>query len=83
LQTTSDEKNVKMKVVELQNLFNFVVDNFLFEFVYSLKQGIYIQFVVICGKNNKLDTKHVIGGVALEGTREGEVGASIPCNRVT
>jgi hypothetical protein len=28
LQTTSDEKCVKMKVVELQKLFNFVVDNF-------------------------------------------------------
>jgi hypothetical protein len=28
LQTTSDEKSVKMKVVELQKLFNFVVDNF-------------------------------------------------------
>jgi hypothetical protein len=27
LQTTSDEKSVKMKVVEHQNLFNFVVDN--------------------------------------------------------
>jgi hypothetical protein len=28
LQTASDEKNVTMKVVELQKLFNFVVDNF-------------------------------------------------------
>jgi hypothetical protein len=28
LQTISDEKSVKMKVVELQKLFNFVVDNF-------------------------------------------------------
>jgi hypothetical protein len=28
LQTTSDEKSVKIKVVELQKLFNFVVDNF-------------------------------------------------------
>jgi hypothetical protein len=27
LQTTSDEKSVKIKVVELQKLFNFVVDN--------------------------------------------------------
>jgi hypothetical protein len=62
-----------MKVVELQKLFNFVVDNFLFEFVYSLKQAIYTQIVVICGKNYKLDTKHVIDGVVVEGTREGEV----------
>jgi hypothetical protein len=28
LQTTLDEKSVKIKVVELQKLFNFVVDNF-------------------------------------------------------
>jgi hypothetical protein len=28
LQTTSDEKSVKMKVVELQKLFKFAVDNF-------------------------------------------------------
>jgi hypothetical protein len=28
LQTTSDEKSVKIKVVELQKLFNFVVNNF-------------------------------------------------------
>jgi hypothetical protein len=28
LQTTSDEKGVKIKVVELQKLFNFVADNF-------------------------------------------------------
>jgi hypothetical protein len=28
LQTTSDEKSVKIKVVELQKLFNFIVDNF-------------------------------------------------------
>jgi hypothetical protein len=28
LQTTSDEKSVKMEVVELQKVFNFVVDNF-------------------------------------------------------
>jgi hypothetical protein len=30
--------------------------------------------VVICGENNyKLDTSHVIDGVVVEGTREGEV----------
>jgi hypothetical protein len=30
--------------------------------------------VVICGENNyKLDTRHVIDGVVVEGTREGEV----------
>jgi hypothetical protein len=38
-----------MKDVELQKLFNFVV-NFLFEFVYGLKQAIYTQMVVICGQ---------------------------------
>ena len=39
--------------------------------------------VVICGENNyKLDTRHVIDGVVVEGTREGEVGGSIPNNRV-
>jgi hypothetical protein len=50
LQTISDEKIVKIKVVELQKLFNFVVDNFLFELVYGLKQAIYTQLIVICGK---------------------------------
>jgi hypothetical protein len=39
--------------------------------------------VVICGQNNyKLDTKHVIDGVAVEGTREGDVEGSITNNRV-
>ena len=39
--------------------------------------------VVICGENNyKLDTKHVIDGVVVEGTREGEVDGSITNNRV-
>jgi hypothetical protein len=28
LQTTSDEKSVKMKVVELKKFLNFIVDNF-------------------------------------------------------
>jgi hypothetical protein len=35
------KKRVNMKVVELQNLFNFVVNNYLFESVYGLKQAIY------------------------------------------
>jgi hypothetical protein len=40
--------------------------------------------VVICGqKNYKLDTKHAIGGVVVEGMREGEVDGLIPNNRVT
>jgi hypothetical protein len=79
LQTTLDEKSVKMKVVELQKLFNFVVDNFLFEFVYSIKHAIYTQLVVIYGqKSFKLDTGHVIGRVVVEGTREGEVDSLIP-----
>jgi len=37
--------------------------------------------VVICGENNyKLDTRHVIDGVVVEGTREGEVYGSITNN---
>ena len=37
--------------------------------------------VVICGQNNyKLDTKHVIDGVVVEGTREGEVEGLITNN---
>jgi hypothetical protein len=72
-----------MKVVKLQKLFNFVVDNFLFEFVYRLKQTIYTQMVVICGqKSYKVDTKHAIGRVIVDGTREGEVDDSIYNNRV-
>jgi hypothetical protein len=39
--------------------------------------------VVICGENNYiLDTRHVIDGVVVEGTREGEVYGSITNNRV-
>jgi hypothetical protein len=39
--------------------------------------------VVICGQNNyKLNTKHVIDGVVVKGTREGEVEGSITNNRV-
>jgi hypothetical protein len=39
--------------------------------------------VVICGENNyKLNTKHVIDGVVVEDTREGEVDGSITNNRV-
>jgi hypothetical protein len=55
----------------------------LFEFVYGLKQAIYIQLVVICGQQKyKLDTKHVIVRVIEEGTHEGEVRGSISSNRV-
>jgi hypothetical protein len=39
--------------------------------------------VVIYGENNyKLYTRHVIDGVVVEGTREGEVYGSITNNRV-
>jgi hypothetical protein len=39
--------------------------------------------VVICGQNNYyLDTKYVIDGVVVEGTREGEVVGSITNKRV-
>jgi hypothetical protein len=39
--------------------------------------------VVICGQNNyKLDTKHVIDRVVVEGTRECEVEGLITNNRV-
>jgi hypothetical protein len=56
---------------------------FLFEFVYGLKQAIYIHLVVICGQQNyKLYAKHVIGGVVEEGTREGEVRGLISSNHV-
>ena len=56
---------------------------FLFEFVYSLKQAIYTQLVVIYGqKNYKLYIKHIIDGVVAEDTHEGEVGGLIPTNRV-
>jgi hypothetical protein len=35
--------------------------------------------VVICGqKNYKLDTKHAIGGVVVQGMRESEVDGLIP-----
>jgi len=34
---TSFEKTVKMKVVDLEKLWNFVVDNFSFEIILSLK----------------------------------------------
>jgi hypothetical protein len=47
---------------------------FLFEFIYGLKQVIYTQLVVMCGKQNyKPDTKYVIVGVVAEGTHEGKV----------
>jgi hypothetical protein len=40
--------------------------------------------VVICGENKyKLEPKHVIDGVVVKGTREGEVDGSITNNRVT
>ena len=56
---------------------------FLFEFVYGLKQAIYTQLVVICGKQNyTLNTKHAISGVIEEGTSEAEVRGSIPSNCV-
>jgi hypothetical protein len=83
LQMTSDEKSVKIKVLELQKLFNFVVDNCFFEFVYGLKQAIYTQLVVICGQQNyTVNIKHAIAGVIEEGTREAEVRDSIPSNCV-
>jgi hypothetical protein len=83
LQTTSDEKSVKIKVVELQKVFNFVVDNF---FIW-IRLGSQISNLHSNGcnmwrKNYKLDTNHVIDGVVVEGTREGEVDGSITNNRV-
>jgi hypothetical protein len=72
-----------MKVLELQKLFNFVVDNCFIWILYSLKQAIYTQLVVICGQQNyTLNTNHVIAGVIEEGTREAEVRGSIPSNCV-
>ena len=83
LQTTSDEKSVKIKVVELQKLFIFVVDNF---FIW-IRLGSQISNLHSNGcnmwtKKYKIDTKHTIDGVVVEGTREGEVYGSIPHNRV-
>jgi hypothetical protein len=68
-------KCIKTKVVELQKLFNFVVDNFfLFEFIYVIKYSIYAQLFIICGQHNcNLSTIHVIDGVVWEASREGEV----------
>jgi hypothetical protein len=37
LQTNSDGKNTKIKVVELQKLWNFLGDNFFISLVYDLK----------------------------------------------
>jgi hypothetical protein len=46
LQTSSDG----LSTVELKMVFNLVVNIFLFEFVYGLKQLIYILFVIIYGQ---------------------------------
>ena len=84
LQTTSDEKSVKIKVVELQKLFIFVVGNF---FIW-IRLGSQISNLHSNGCNmwrkqlQKLDTRHVIDGVVGEGTREGEVDGSNTNNRV-
>ena len=46
-----------MKVVDLEKLKNFVVDNFSFEFVQGLKQSIYARFRIICGEpKDNIDT---------------------------
>jgi hypothetical protein len=49
---TSDEKSVRIKAAEFQKLINFIVDNFLFKFVYGLKQTIYPQLIIICEQQN-------------------------------
>jgi hypothetical protein len=61
-----------MKVVELQKLFNFVVDN-VFIWIRLRSQKNNLHSVVICGqKNYKLDTKHAIDSGS-RGYHEGEV----------
>jgi hypothetical protein len=44
LQTTSNGKNFKIKVVELEKLFNFVVDNF-FVWIYLRPQIVNLRSV--------------------------------------
>jgi hypothetical protein len=75
LQTALDGKGIKTKVVELQKLFNFVIDNFfLFELIYVIKYSIYAQLIIICGQHNcNLSTIHVMDGVVWEASCKGEV----------
>ena len=40
----------KMKVVDLEKLWNFVVDNFIFKFILGLKQATYTRFSIIYGE---------------------------------
>jgi hypothetical protein len=72
-----------MKVVELQKLFNFVVDNiFICIRLRFQTNNLHSNGCNMWTKNYKVDTKHAIGGVVVEGPREGEVDGSIPNNRV-
>jgi hypothetical protein len=66
LQTTSDEKSVKIKVVELQKLFNFVVNNFcIWIRLRSQTSNLHSFGCNMWTKNYKLDTNHAIGGVVV------------------
>jgi hypothetical protein len=72
-----------MKVVELQKLFNFVVDNFFISIrLLSQTSNLHSNGCNTWTKSYKLDTKHAVCEVVVEGTREGEVNDSIPNNRV-
>jgi hypothetical protein len=83
LQTTSDEKSVKIKVVELQKLFNFIVDNF-FIWIHLQYQTSNLHSVGcnMCTKKLKTKHKHTIYGVVVGGYTRGEVDSSITNNLV-
>jgi hypothetical protein len=77
------KKSVKMKVVELQKLFNFIVDNFFILIrLWSQTSNLHSVGCNIWTKNYKVDTKYAIVRMVVEGTRDGEVGGLIPNNRI-
>ena len=56
-----DGKIVKMKVVDLKRLRNFIVDNFLIWIFLDLKQAIYTRFSIICGERKlSIDTSEIV-----------------------
>jgi hypothetical protein len=58
---TSDKETIIIKVIDLQKLFNFVVDN-IFIWIYLVhKQSIYTRFVTICGEWKRNIDKSKIG----------------------
>jgi hypothetical protein len=53
---TSDGETTKMKIVDLEKLWNFAVDNIFIWNRLGRKQSIYAQFSIICG-----EPKSIIG----------------------